>query len=95
LRIEAIRTLATIDTPVTRKALRDAMLDAQPLVQQAAETAMRQLTTSDTVMAIGDDTGEAVRLTVLASQLKLPLIAPASPAAPAGTAHTTPAEAAT
>jgi hypothetical protein len=95
LRIEAIRTLSTIDTPVTRKALRDAMLDAQPLVQQAAETAMRQLTTSDTVTALGDDTGEAVRLTVLASQLKLPIIAPAAPAAPAGTASTTPAEAAT
>ena len=37
----------------------------------------------------------AVRLTVLASQLKLPIIAPAAPAAPAGTASTTPAEAAT
>jgi HEAT repeat protein len=94
LRIEAIRALATIDSPVTRQSLRDAMLDAQPLVQQAAEAAMRQLTNSDTVATLTDDTGEAVRLTVLASQLgKLPIPVPA----PVGTAHPSapPAEAAT
>src|SRR5439155_4041622 len=64
LRIEAIRALATIDSPATRQALRDAMLDAQPLVQQAAEAAMRALTNSDTVAAAADEAGDTVRLTV-------------------------------
>ena len=91
LRIEAIRALATIDNPVTRQALRDAMLDAQPLVQQAAEAAMRALTNSDTVAAAADEAGDTVRLTVLASQLsKPPVIAPAPPAASASTSGDTP-----
>src|SRR5262245_2561733 len=50
LRMEAIRTLATIDTPMSRQALRDAMLDTQPLVQQAAESALAAIPRSDAPM---------------------------------------------
>jgi HEAT repeat protein len=50
LRMEAIRTLATIDTPMSRQALRDAMLDTQPLVQQAAESALAAMPRSEAPM---------------------------------------------
>jgi HEAT repeat protein len=62
LRIEAIRTLALVDTSVTRQALRDALLDSQPLVQQAAEAALRELTKGDTVWAAADATRDTIPL---------------------------------
>jgi HEAT repeat protein len=40
LRIEAIRVLAECDTPRIRQALRDALVDTNPLVQEAAESAL-------------------------------------------------------
>lgn len=43
LRVEAIRTLATADSPFIRQTLRDALLDANPLVNEAAETALVRL----------------------------------------------------
>jgi HEAT repeat protein len=63
LRIDAIRTLATIDNERTRQILRDALLDSQPLVQQAAEAALQQLTRGDTVLAAADPNRDTVRLT--------------------------------
>jgi HEAT repeat protein len=57
LRVEAIRALATADGPATRQALRDALVDPHPLVQQAAEAALARLTHSDTTpAAAGRDT---------------------------------------
>jgi hypothetical protein len=41
LRVETIRVLAQSDTPTARRALRDALLDSHPLVQKAAESALR------------------------------------------------------
>jgi hypothetical protein len=55
LRIDAIRVLATVDTPLTRQHLRDALLDPQPLVQQAAEAELGRLTRGDTVSAAGPE----------------------------------------
>lgn len=49
LRIDAVRALATADSPAVRQLLRDALLDPQPLVQQAAEAALAALTGADTV----------------------------------------------
>jgi hypothetical protein len=49
LRMDAIRALATIDTPAVRQELRDALLDSQTLVQKAAESALATLTGGDTV----------------------------------------------
>ena len=43
LRAEAVRALASHDSPRTRAVLRDAMLDSHPLVQQAAEAALAQV----------------------------------------------------
>ncbi len=43
LRVEAIHLLAAIDTPRVREALRQAALDTQPLVQNAAETALERV----------------------------------------------------
>jgi hypothetical protein len=43
LRIEAIRVLATCDSPTTRHTLRDALVDRHPLVQEAAESALAAL----------------------------------------------------
>jgi len=43
LRIEAIRVLATCDSPTTRHTLRDALVDTHPLVQEAAELALAGL----------------------------------------------------
>lgn len=51
LRIDAIRALATRDSPAVRQLLRDALLDPQTLVQQAAEAALSALTGGDTVLA--------------------------------------------
>jgi HEAT repeat protein len=51
LRIEAIRVLATIDSQRARQVIRDALLDPLPLVQEAAEAALAQLTRGDTVAA--------------------------------------------
>jgi hypothetical protein len=41
LRLEAIRVLSSVQTPAVRRALRDALLDSHPLVQKAAEAALR------------------------------------------------------
>jgi len=49
LRIDAIRVLASVDGPLTRQTLRDALLDPQPLVQQAAEAELTRLTRGDTL----------------------------------------------
>jgi len=62
LRIEAIRVLATVDSPSTRQVLRDALLDPHPLVQEAAESALTQLAHHDTVPATGLSR-DTVRLT--------------------------------
>ena len=78
LRIDAIRTLATIDNERTRQILRDALLDSQPLVQQAAEAALQQLTRGDTVLAAADPNRDTVRLT--ASFRQAPSAAPVPPA---------------
>jgi HEAT repeat protein len=43
LRIEAVRVLARVDSPLSRQALRDALLDPHPLVQEAAEAALAKL----------------------------------------------------
>jgi HEAT repeat protein len=63
LRIDAIRVLATVDTQLTRQHLRDALLDPQPLVQQAAEAELARLMRGDTVTAAaeGHDTVSAAR----------------------------------
>ncbi|HZN33617.1 MAG TPA: HEAT repeat domain-containing protein [Pirellulaceae bacterium] len=60
LRIEAIRALAPIDTPAVRQLLRDALLDPQPLVQQAAEAA---LAGAETVPSPNAEQKETVKLT--------------------------------
>jgi hypothetical protein len=49
LRIDAIRALATVDSPAVRQVLRDALLDNQTLVQKSAETALTALSRGDTV----------------------------------------------
>jgi hypothetical protein len=43
LRIDAIRVLATCDSPTTRQTLRDALVDSHPLVQEAAEIELTRL----------------------------------------------------
>jgi HEAT repeat protein len=43
VRIEAIHTLAMLATPLAQETLRDALLDSQPLVQQAAEAELENL----------------------------------------------------
>jgi hypothetical protein len=43
LRAEAVRALGTFDIPETRQALRHALLDSSPLVQDAAERVLQQL----------------------------------------------------
>jgi HEAT repeat protein len=48
VRIEAIRVLAKIDNHGSRQVLRDALLDSNPLVQQAAEAALAEMTRRDT-----------------------------------------------
>ncbi len=48
VRIEAIRVLAKIDSQMARQTLRDALLDPLPLVQQAAEQALAEMTRRDT-----------------------------------------------
>jgi HEAT repeat protein len=49
LRVEAIRVLAMVDTKRTRQILRDALLDPQPLVQEAAEAALHVLSRAESV----------------------------------------------
>src|SRR5205823_8508387 len=73
VRIEAIRVLAKIDSQTARQALRDALLDPLPLVQQAAEVALTEMTKRDTAAA-----STASRDTV-----PYPVPAPQAPAAPA------------
>ena len=73
LRIDAIRVLATVDGPIARQALRDALLDPMPLVQQAAEAALASATRAETVSAVGPhDT--------------VPFVAPSKDAVPAAAA---------
>src|SRR5262245_1037935 len=48
VRIEAIRVLAKVDSHSARQVLRDALLDSNPLVQQAAEAALAEMTRRDT-----------------------------------------------
>src|SRR4029079_8170921 len=67
LRIDAIRTLALHDCDRTRQVLRDAMLDTQPLVQQAAEAALRDLTRRTTARQTTSESD--IRLTVLVSAM--------------------------
>jgi HEAT repeat protein len=47
LRVEAIHVLGTADTPRVRQALRDALVDTNPLVQEAAETTLARLLGQD------------------------------------------------
>lgn len=49
LRIDAIRALASVSSDQVQQTLRNAMLDTNPLVQQAAEAALRESRRSDTV----------------------------------------------
>jgi HEAT repeat protein len=63
LRIDAIRTLATINNPLARQTLRDALLDSQPLVQQAAQACLLELSRGDTVANAADAT-DSIRDTV-------------------------------
>jgi HEAT repeat protein len=79
VRIEAIRVLAKTDSQLARQALRDALLDPLPLVQQAAEQALAEMTKRDTAAAS------------IASRETVSYAAPASQAA----AVPTPAEVAT
>jgi len=66
LRIDTINTLAQLDNPLTRQALRDALLDQHTLVQQAAEAALANLTRADqTQSSVIAAEPEASRETVL------------------------------
>lgn len=60
IRLEAVRALATQDCRATRDALRDALLDSHPLVRQAAEAALLQLTRGDTVKLTADAVSDTV-----------------------------------
>jgi HEAT repeat protein len=73
LRIEAIRALATHDGRATRDAIRDSLLDAQPLVRQTAEAALAELTRHDTVKLCADPQRDTV------SVLPLPNAPPLAP----------------
>jgi len=74
VRIEAIRVLAKADSQMARQALRDAMLDPLPLVQQAAEQALAEMTKRDTAANSAPAGRDTVRLTASV---------PPAPAAPA------------
>ncbi len=63
LRIDAIRALATCDSRATRDALRDALLDPQPLVREAAESALVDLTRRDTVKLAAPSERDTVPMT--------------------------------
>jgi HEAT repeat protein len=54
LRIEAIHVLAADDSPRVRQALRDALVDPHPLVQEAAESALARLLGHDSFAADSD-----------------------------------------
>lgn len=62
LRIEAIRALATCDSRATRDALRDSLLDSHPLVREAAEAALAELTSRETVKLAADSRRDTVRI---------------------------------
>jgi HEAT repeat protein len=59
LRVEAIRVLAMADTKRTRQILRDALLDPQPLVQEAAEAALHVLSRAESVARAAESEGIA------------------------------------
>jgi HEAT repeat protein len=62
LRIEAIHALATHDNRATRDALRDSLLDSHPLVREAAESALADLTQRDTVKLAANANRDTVRV---------------------------------
>jgi HEAT repeat protein len=62
LRIEAILALASHDSRATRDALRDSLLDSHPLVREAAESALADLTRRDTVKLAPDANRDTVRM---------------------------------
>jgi hypothetical protein len=59
LRIEAIRVLAECDTPRIRQALRDALVDTNPLVQEAAELALARTLVHDWPLRSAEPLGAA------------------------------------
>jgi len=61
LRIEAIHALATYDSRATRDSLRDSLLDKNPLVREAAEVALSDLTQRDTVKLAANANRDTVR----------------------------------
>jgi HEAT repeat protein len=73
LRIEAIRTLATHDCRATRDALRDSLLDSHPLVREAAEAALADLTRRDTVKLAADAGRDTVPMP---DRISVPPVAP-------------------
>lgn len=75
LRIDAIRALTTNPTPQVLQYLRDALLDPYPLVQQAAEAAVRE------VKGQGDTVALAVDGARDTQPMHVPLIVPAFEAA--------------
>jgi HEAT repeat protein len=82
LRIDAIRALATVDSPAVRHLLRDALLDPQSLVQQAAEAALAGLCRSDTVPTPAASKTDTVAVAPAdAGQANPPPATPAPPAA--------------
>jgi HEAT repeat protein len=62
LRIQAILALATHDSRSTRDALRGSLLDSHPLVREAAESALADLTRRDTVKLAKDSSRDTVSL---------------------------------
>ncbi len=73
LRIEAIRALATSPSEHVQQVLRDALLDSQPLVQQAAEAALAELRRSDTVSMEVDAARDTLPMTAAAPLTSLPV----------------------
>jgi hypothetical protein len=78
LRIDAIRTLATHDSPSTRQAIRDALVDPQPLVHEAAEQALARLGCGETALAARERDRDTVPLAGIAAAR----VAAGSPAGP-------------
>ncbi len=75
VRIEAIRVMGKIDSQMARQTLRDALLDPLPLVQQAAEQALAEMTKRDTAANSAPAGRDTVRLTASVPK-------PAAPPAP-------------
>jgi HEAT repeat protein len=91
LRIEAIRVLANVDDPLARQALRDALLDSAPLVQQAAEAALATWARGDTVSAVATrDTVSVVMPIATAAQAPAASRPPTEPWNPANLASLAP-----